>query len=141
MSPDAASAAVLLDDPSGPGIRKLLDAARDDVLFLRDPRVPLELGERALARMAEVLAESDAGLVYADAAGRPRIDYQPGSIRDDFDFGPLLGLSTRAAREVCGAAGPPGDDLRWGGLYDLRLKLSERQRIVRVPEPLYTVSA
>src|SRR5262249_36486255 len=62
---------------------------------------------------------------------RPRIDYQIGSVRDNFDFGPLLAISVVRAREV------ELGDWRWGGLYDLRLRLSESHPIVRVPEPLY----
>ena len=67
--------------------------------------------------------------------GQLRIDYQPGSIRDNFEFGPIVGVSVEAARE----AGIE-DGLRWGGLYDLRLRISEKHPVVRIPEPLYTAS-
>ena len=50
-------------------------------------------------RMAQVIRETGAGWVYADAAGHPRIDYQRGSIRDGFDFGPVVGVSVQAARQ------------------------------------------
>src|SRR5690606_1922827 len=39
--------------------------------------------------------------------------------------------------QACERHGPPAADLRWGGLYDLRLKLSLDAPIVRIPEPLY----
>jgi hypothetical protein len=78
-------------------------------------------------------------MVYADAAGHARIDYQTGSIRDDFDFGPVVGLSREAAREAVARAGAPEGALRFGGLYDLRLKIAERHRVTRIPEPLYAV--
>ena len=73
--------------------------------------------------------------MYSDAAGHARIDYQAGSIRDNFDFGPVVAVSVDASREA-------GFDTncRWGGLYDLRLRISERRPVVRIPEPLYGAS-
>lgn len=85
------------------------------------------------------LTTRGAGLAYADAAGAPGIDYQKGSLRDDFDFGPLLAISTRRAREILEQA-PGAADWKWGGLYDLRLRLSEVAPVVRVPEPLASVA-
>ena len=108
-------------DYSSASIQRLLDAADSDVLFLGDPRVNIEPGPRMFDRMAQVIRETGAGWVYADAAGHPRIDYQSGSIRDGFDFGPVVGVSVQAARQS-------GIDStwKWGGLYDLRLRISEK---------------
>jgi hypothetical protein len=122
-------------DYSSPSIQGLVDAADSDVLFLGDPHVDLEPGPRMFDRIARVLRESGAGWVYADALGHPRIDYQSGSIRDGFDFGPVVGVSVQAARQsVIDSA------WKWGGLYDLRLRISEKYAIVRIPEPLYGAS-
>jgi hypothetical protein len=122
-------------DHSSASIQRLLDAAHSDVLFLGDPRVNIEPGARMFDRMAQVMRESGAGWVYADAVAHPRIDYQRGSIRDGFDFGPVTGVSVEAARQS-------GIDStwKWGALYDLRLRLSEKHAIVRIPEPLYSAS-
>lgn len=119
-------------DRSSPGLSALLASAPGDVLFLADPRVVVEPSPRMFDRMESVLRDTGAGWVYADGAGQPRIDYQPGSLRDTFDFGPVVAVSVPAAR---GAGLSPG--LSWGALYDLRLRLSERAPVVRVPEPLY----
>ena len=86
-------------DYSSASIQQVLDAADSDVLFLGDPRVNVEPGPRMFDRMAQVIRESGAGWVYADAVGHPRIDYQLGSIRDGFDFGPVVGVSVEAARQ------------------------------------------
>ena len=86
-------------DYSSASIQRVLDAADSDVLFLGDPRVNVEPGPRMFDRMAQVIRESGAGWVYADAVGHPRIDYQRGSIRDGFDFGPVVGVSVEAARQ------------------------------------------
>ena len=123
-------------DRSSESIRALLDNADSEVLFVSDPRVNIEPGPRMFERISQVMRESAAGWVYADAVGSARIDYQPGSIRDGFDFGPVVAISVPAAR----AAGLERE-LQWGGLYDLRLRLSEKHPIVRIPEPLYSAGA
>ena len=122
-------------DYSSASIQRALDAADSDVLFLGDPRVNVEHGPRMFDRMAQVIREAGAGWVYADAVGHPRIDYQSGSIRDGFDFGPLVGVSVAAARHSA-----IDSDWSWGALYDLRLRISEKHAIVRIPEPLYSAS-
>ncbi len=120
-------------DYSSASILELINAADSDVLFLGDPRVRIEPGLRMFDRMTQVMRESGCGWVYSDAAGHPRIDYQIGSIRDGFDFGPIVGVSVRAARESGIESA-----WQWGGLYDLRLRISEKHAIVRIPEPLYS---
>ncbi|MGB0058699.1 glycosyltransferase family 2 protein [Candidatus Binatus sp.] len=123
------------EDQSSATIQRLLDAADSDVLLLGDPRTNIDPGPRMFDRMADVIRETGAGWVYADAVGHPRIDYQRGSIRDGFDFGPIVAVSVQAARQS-------GIDSTWklGALYDLRLRISEKHPIVRIPEPLYTAS-
>jgi hypothetical protein len=110
----------------------LLQAAEGDVLFLADPRVAVTAGPRMFERMAQALRDTGAGWVYSDSAGHARIDYRPGSLRDTFDFGPVVAVSVPLAREA-GLA----PDLRFSALYDLRLRLSEVAPVLRVPEPLY----
>ena len=123
------------NDYSSASIQRVLDAADSDVLFLGDPRVNIEPGPRMFDRMAQVIRETGAGWVYADAVGHPRIDYQRGSIRDGFDFGPVVAVSVEAAR-LSGI----DSTLKWGALYDLRLRISEKHAVVRIPEPLYSAS-
>jgi Glycosyl transferase family 2 len=123
------------NDYSSTTIQRLVDGGDSDILFLGDPRVTIEAGPRMLDRMARVVREMGAGWVYADAANHPYLDYQSGSIRDGFDFGPLVAVSMQAAHQssIDGA-------WHWGGLYDLRLRISESYPIVRIPEPLYAAS-
>jgi hypothetical protein len=122
-------------DYSSASIQRLLDAADSDVVFIGDPRVSIEPGPRLFDRMAQVLSEIGAGLVYADATGHSRIDYQTGSIRDGFDFGPVVAVSVQTARQA-----GIDSNCKWGGLYDLRLRISEKHPVVRIPEPLYSAS-
>ncbi len=122
-------------DYSSDSIQQLIDAADSDVLFLGDSRASITPGPRMFDRMAQVIRETGAGWVYADAAGHARIDYQRGSIRDSFDFGAVVGVSVHAARRSGIESG-----WKWGGLYDLRLRISETHAVVRIPEPLYIAS-
>jgi hypothetical protein len=125
--------------PSGSALAlgQLLSGASEGILFIADPRFAFELQDFTLRRMAEVLHREEAGLVYADSVKRPRIDYQIGSLRDDFDFGPICAISVPRAREALQLYGEFDPKLRWGAMYDLRLKLSADHPIIRVPEPLY----
>jgi hypothetical protein len=123
---------ILQEDLSSASIAEVLDRSREDIIFIGDPRVRIDPGPRMYDRMAERIRDFGAGLVYSDSVDHPRIDYQRGSIRDNFDFGPVIAISVKAAREVWERG-----NARWAGLYDLRLRLSEKFPIVRIPEPLY----
>jgi hypothetical protein len=114
----------------------LISETSEDVLLLADRRLASGVSDRARGRLASLLEAAGAGLVYADSDRSERTAYLRGSIRDDFDFGPLLAFSVPRARQALEAAG--GEcDRRWGALYDLRLRLSEAAPVLRVPEPLY----
>jgi hypothetical protein len=131
---------------SGAGISRLLEWADTSHLLLLLPGglVPFP-GDRAIERLLGVARNSGAGLVYSDftddlsesTEAHPLIDYQPGSIRDNFDFGSMVLVSREAARSALSRHGVIDDAIRWGGLYDLRLKLSIDSAVLRIPEPLY----
>ena len=69
-----------------------------EYILLNLKATPANLGQHALDRMLRVATDSGAGMVYADSyiqkdgqiEKHPAIDYQKGSIRDDFDFGQLI---------------------------------------------------
>lgn len=102
----------------------------------------LELGLFALERMLNIMRDSGAGMVYSDhyqiregiTCKAPVIDYQPGSLRDDFDFGSLLLFRTSA---LIDAILRMKADYRFAGLYDLRLKLSQKHNLTHINEFLY----
>ena len=66
----------------------------------------------------------------------PVIDYQPGSLRDDFDFGSLWFIKAQALRDFI--AQQDRADYQYAGLYDLRLYLSRVGEIFHLNEFLYT---
>jgi hypothetical protein len=118
------------------------------LLWLFAARV--ELTADGLRRLLEAACDSQAAILYsdyfdrdADGAARlhPLIDYQPGSLRDDFDFGPVVVLSRNAVAGLADALESDGASGRFGGWYDLRLRASERGPAVHLSEPNYTVSA
>jgi len=122
-------------DLSSASISEIIQSAADDtIFFLTDPRVKVEPRPGMFDRLSQACAGSG-GLVYSDSEDHPRIDYQLGSIRDNFDFGPVIAVNRQSARQVW-----QGGATRWAGVYDLRLRLSEKFPITRVPEPLYAAS-
>jgi len=112
------------------------------ILFFPDA-AGIRSDPRAPDRLVETAEATGAGMVYADYADiigdtlreHPLNDYQPGSLRDSFDFGLLILLSTAAARRAIGKYGeiPP---YRWAGWYDLRLKISADRDLFHLPERL-----
>ena len=115
------------------------------VLVVKD--ASLELGQGALERMAQVAADSGAMMIYADhyekkvvdgewkTEKHPAIDYQLGSVRDDFDFGSLWLVRGDMLRPW---AHDVSAKYQYGGLYDLRLYLSRQGQILHLNELLYT---
>lgn len=110
----------------------------------------LTIGYQALERMLRVATDTDAKLLYSDrysiengeTVKHPVIDYQPGSIRDDFDFGSVVLLNGKALREAplqfSAEGGSEQVGWKYAGWYDLRLYLSRIGRIVHLNEFLYT---
>ncbi len=125
-------------------MRKVALHAQSDFILLYMKTQPLKLGAFALQRMLQVADFSVSGLVYSDYYAlkdgqlipNPVIEYQEGSLRDDFNFGSLLLFETLTLIE---AASRMKENYIFAGLYDLRLKISQRQRILHIPELLYTV--
>jgi hypothetical protein len=125
---------------SGAVINKLLAVCRSEYLLLVLPGGHVEFGARALERFVQVAEDTEAGLLYSDFRERngaeisehPLIDYQLGSLRDNFDFGSVLLFSRAAAQVSLQEYGAVADAVRWGGLYDLRLKLSTDFEVVHI---------
>ena len=96
----------------------------------------------ALERMETLMEDSGAAMVYADhfnqvgeeRSSAPVIDYQMGALRDDFDFGSVLFYRTSALKE---AVNRMDKEYEYAGLYDLRLKVSQRGALEHINEYLY----
>ena len=89
-------------------LKAIANAAKGEYTLLYTKETTLEMGMFALERMIHILEDSSAGMVYADhyqiADGKqsnaPVIDYQFGSLRDDFNFGSLLLFNTEKLKEA-----------------------------------------
>jgi len=128
--------------------RDLLARADTSHLWVIKNETAIACDQQAINRLLNIARDTGAGLVYADfteVRGRalhphPLNDYQEGSLRDDFDFGPMFVLSTRAAENAISKYGPLPRDAGLA-LYDLRLKISTDTQILHIPEFLYRASA
>jgi len=97
-------------------------------------------GKERLMKLSEW---TEAGIIYSNrwkmVNGQkkpfPVIDYQAGSLRDDFDFGAVWFCSTPALKD---AASKMKNGYKHAALYDLRLKLSLEEKIIHIDEFLYT---
>ncbi|MGC9150217.1 MAG: glycosyltransferase family 2 protein [Microbacter sp.] len=124
-------------------MHKIAAAASADYLLLYLKSQPLKLGYLALERMLQIADDTQAGMLYCDAfrlkegnlTKHPLIDYQLGSLRDDFDFGSLLLFKTAAFQQ---AVNEMTETYQWAGWYDLRLRLSQHEPIEHLNELLYT---
>ena len=125
-------------------IMSIAENANADYALLQTKPRQLLLGERALERALRVASDSDAAMVYADhyditegqRKDHPVIDYQIGSVRDDFDFGSLWLIKTPLLHTFAMQAGET--DYHHAGLYALRLFLSRNGQIFHINEKLYT---
>ena len=105
----------------------------------------VRLGSRALERMTDYLSVPSCGMVYADryeeTEGKlrphPVIDYQAGSVRDDFDFGSLILYRTEVLKQAVFEISTESD-YAYSASYAVRLALSRRYSLTHIREFLYT---
>ena len=129
---------------NGESWREALMEVSTPIVFCINGDAGVVASVSGLRRLAAVLTDIGASMVYSHyreqtAEGmveHPTIDYQLGSLRDGFDFGPVMAFSTDAIREAEKRWGPLADTT-CGALYDLRLRLSAISLPVRLPEALY----
>ena len=133
---------------SSEALRHIADSTSASYVALVVKDTALEIGEGTLERMVQVACDSAAVMVYADRYEKkrdhdkwiverhPAIDYQLGSVRDDFDFGSLWLIRGDLLRQW--AHDTANTHYIYGGLYDLRLYLSRQGEILHLNELLYT---
>jgi glycosyltransferase involved in cell wall biosynthesis len=112
------------------------------LLVLHDTRI--DFGQFGVERMVRVANETGAGMVFADyydlkegrRTAHPVIEYQFGSLRDDFNFGSVVLLEREAVRQALGEG--RSQHYAYAGWYALRLGITRHAPIVRVGEYLYS---
>jgi hypothetical protein len=127
-------------------LSQILAGIRTKYLLLLPGSQQISIEPEALERFLEKAESTKAGLVYSDyydesKQGKvlhPLCDYQPGSVRDDFDFGAMMLFSVVAVRKALRRYGVISG-MKFAGLYDLRLKVSVDHPVYHLQEPLYSV--
>jgi hypothetical protein len=123
-------------------IRKIAEKSDEaySLIYTKDSR--LDLGQFALERFFHIAEDTQAGLVYSDyseikddqRSNLHVIDYQEGSLRDDFNFGSVLFYKAECLKK---AVAETTADYNFAGLYNLRLKVSQQAELVHINEYLY----
>jgi hypothetical protein len=124
-------------------MQKVAKLAEADYTLFYTKYNNLMLGYFALDRFVRLAGDTGAGLLYADSYSvadgnqvcTPVIDYQFGSLRDDFNFGSVIFFDTAKFKEAAA-----GIDVKYksAGFYDLRLRLSRIADFVHINEYLYS---
>ena len=125
-------------------IRKIGAHAKAGYSLIVMKSSPLQLGLYAMQRLECVARETGAAMVFSDRYQmedgkqllHPVIDYQQGSLRDDFDFGSVVLVDTRLLLSFLSEK--PDSEYLYAGFYELRLYLSRHGELFHLNEPLYT---
>lgn len=124
-------------------VRLIAKLLRADFALLALEDSAIEVGQGAVERLVQVAENTDAPLVYADyneikdgvLSSCPVIDYQPGSLRDDFNFGPVRFYRSEVLKAF---RYENYETLKFAGSYALRLRASRMGELVHIPEYLFT---
>jgi len=123
----------------------IANTATTEWLFLQTEAGEIEFLPQAEKRFIDIAEATGAAMVYSDyyqitEDGKnpiTTIEYQRGSLRDDFNFGAVILLNTGILKKI--TTHTP-EDYEFAGLYDIRLKISETSSIFRIAEPLYLLT-
>ncbi len=124
-------------------MRNISTSCKADYALLFIDSAHIQLGQNCIQRMYKVATETDAALVYSDRydivgdrrTPHPVIDWQEGSLRDDFDFGSVVLVKTSLLKAF--AAEHAASEYRYAGWYELWLYLSRHGKLCHVGEMLY----
>ena len=132
---------------SGKVIKYICEKVTGDYIIFITDQCSLEIKDSTIEQFLKKATNTGAGLFYSEyfvksnneIKRHPLIDYQAGSIRDDFDFGPLLFLKKNVLQIACKELQDEQSDSLFSGLYQLRLAVSRKFSIERISKPLYIV--
>lgn len=122
----------------------LHNTASDFILFITSETF-VRVDDNSLKKMMLIAEQNNSGWVYSDfylnvngvITNNPLIDYQSGSIRDDFNFGHIVLIKTSVFKSAV-ENNHGNAKYNFAGLYALRLAISRESFLKRIPEPLYT---
>ncbi|MCM1348095.1 MAG: glycosyltransferase family 2 protein [Firmicutes bacterium] len=130
-------------------IKHIADEAATPFMLLQiESGREIQITPDAFDRLAKIATDSEAAMTFCDfhaaetTGGADSVelhqlaDCLPGSVRNDFNFGPAVFINSVTFKQ-CAMALP---DYEYAAWYALRLALSRVGKIVHIPEPLYTAS-
>ncbi|MBE0571630.1 MAG: glycosyltransferase family 2 protein [Ignavibacteriaceae bacterium] len=132
---------------SSEAIKKVIEKTSTSYLLLIAGSKYVELTNDAVNNFIFEAGKTKAGWIYSDFFEKQNgklvlhklIDYQIGSVRDDFDFGNCFMVKMDVAKDYLEELYSAKNDLRYSSLYDLRLTISRHSSAVRISKPLYSV--
>ncbi len=121
----------------------ITEKSETDFVLLLTEDTMIDFGRFAIERFVNVTKMTGAGIVYSDFYDmkndertiHPVIDCQLGSVRDDFQFGPVVLMNNEVLKK---AVDEKGGDYKFAGFYDARLGISRHAQLIRIPEYLYS---
>jgi hypothetical protein len=126
-------------------LKQINKSASSEFILLIISENEIELGQFAYERISSLSHSCNSGIIYSDYFDKdndfltphPLVDYQAGSVRDNFNFGHIMffrrDIFSEAANELT-------DGYKYAGLYNLRLNISIKYPIIRIPEYLYSTT-
>ncbi|MBM4338211.1 MAG: glycosyltransferase family 2 protein [Deltaproteobacteria bacterium] len=131
---------------SGKTLNGILNQVKTEYLLLLPKFKQISTEPKTLERFLETAEATKAGMVYSDFYDQserqkslhPLNDYQLGSVRDDFDFGGMILFSASVVHNALRKYGAI-PEVKFAGLYDLRLRVSIDHSIYHFQEPLYSI--
>ena len=120
-------------------------SANSEFILLIISESEIELGQYAYERISSLAYAFNSGIIYSDYFDKENdlltphslIDYQTGSVRDNFNFGHIMFFKKDIFSE---AVNELKDGDKYSGLYSLRLNISIKYPIIRIPEYLYSAT-
>ena len=131
---------------SGDAIKKVIEKSSTNYwMFINGSRI-VEITGNGVEKFISAAKNTNAGWVYSDyndkegekKSHHSLIDYQTGSIRDDFDFGAAFLINVNLARHCLPDLISIKNKFQFSGLYDLRLTISRKSDLIHLPVPLYS---
>jgi len=124
-------------------LKKILNYVDTEYLLIITKEGVINFTDDSLLKIVKVYKENNSGIIYSDyyliekdrKIKHKNLEYQLGSVRDDFNFGPVLFYSKNIFKENLNKI---KTDIYWQGIYALRLCVSQYKKIEYIPEYLYS---
>jgi disulfide oxidoreductase YuzD len=136
---------ILNEITSTESVKAIAEKSNTEYSMIITKEANISLGYFAIERFEYIATSTNAGIVYSNffdlidnkQIKHPVIEYQVGSLRDDFNFGPILFVRSEALKE---AASNFDEKYLFAGIYSMRLSISKNWDLEHIAEFLYTQS-